>query len=109
VNRVNSVNPPDNNEKGAETPSPNLTLASKKGEVGLETRPDYADVLGMPADDAIQIWQSVGAPVVHLGPGENCLDLAKLLSRPGVLERHLETVRTWLEKRTNKLGEPGQC
>jgi 5S rRNA maturation endonuclease (ribonuclease M5) len=39
-------------------------------------------VLGMPVEKAIEIWRSEGAPVIHLGAGENCQDLAKLLSNP---------------------------
>lgn len=39
-----------------------------------------------------------GAPVIHLGPGVNCLDLEKLLSRPDVAREHLEAVRAWLQQ-----------
>jgi len=67
-----------------------------------------SQLLGMTKEQAIAIWDKQGRPVIHLGPGENCFDLEKLLSNPDVLDRHLEAVRTWLEKRTNKLGEPRQ-
>jgi hypothetical protein len=64
--------------------------------------------LVMVKEDVLALWGREGAPVIHLGPGENCFDLEKLLSNPSVLDRHLEAVRQWLEKRTNKTGEPGQ-
>ncbi|MFC1875175.1 DUF3631 domain-containing protein [Chloroflexota bacterium] len=54
--------------------------------------------LGMPVSEALKIWTAEGKPVMHLGDGENCEDLAKLLSNPGVSERHLKTIRAWLEK-----------
>jgi len=55
-------------------------------------------VLGMPVEKTIELWRSEGAPIIHLGPGENCLDLAKLLSNPDVSERHLKAIRAWLDK-----------
>jgi hypothetical protein len=54
-------------------------------------------VLGMPIEKALEIWTVEGKPVIHLGSGENCEDLEKLLS-PDCLERHLEAVRAWLNK-----------
>ena len=72
-------------------------LASKKHES------DYAAVLGMPVDDAIEVWRSVGAPIIHLGPGVNCLDLVKLLSEPDLTPEHLEAVKAWLQE--HKGGE----
>ena len=59
---------------------------------------DYTAVLGMTREDAIKLWRSGGTPVIHLGPGVNCLDLEKLLSRPDVASEHLEMVRTWLQQ-----------
>lgn len=55
-------------------------------------------ILSMPFEKAIEIWRSEGAPLIHLGPGENCLDLQKFLSHPNVSELHLQAVKTWLEK-----------
>ena len=46
----------------------------------------------------------VFTPVIHLGAGENCDDLAKLLSNSGVSNHHLKAVRAWLEKRNPKPG-----
>jgi hypothetical protein len=58
---------------------------------------DYATVLGMPLEDAIHLWQSAGAPIIHLGPGENCFDLEKLLCNSDVKREHLEAVKCWLD------------
>ena len=52
----------------------------------------------MPVEKAIEVWRSEGAPVIHLGPGENCFGLEKLLSNSDIKREHLEAVRTWLEK-----------
>jgi hypothetical protein len=58
---------------------------------------DYAALLGMPLEDAIGLWQSAGAPIIHLGSGENCNDLEKLLSNSDVKREHLEAVKCWLD------------
>ena len=55
-------------------------------------------ILGMPIEKAIEVWRSEGAPVIHLGPGENCTDLENMLSNPDVSESHLKAVRLWLDK-----------
>jgi len=67
--------------------------------------PDYTAALGMPVEDALTVWRSKGAPVIHV-PDGNIFDLAKFLAEPGAPESHLEAVRTWLEKHT---GGNGQC
>ena len=54
-------------------------------------------VLGMSVEDAIGLWQAAGAPVIHLGPGENCFDLAKLLSNSDIKHEHLDAVRRSLD------------
>jgi hypothetical protein len=53
-------------------------------------------ILGMTLKQAIAIWERKGRPVIHLGPGENCLDLERLLRHPDVNQRHLAAVREWL-------------
>jgi len=63
------------------------------------------DVLGVPVDQALELWRQHGAPVIHLSQGVNCLDLGKLLSRRDVSPEHLKAVRAWLQE--NKGGE--QC
>jgi hypothetical protein len=131
----------DINRVEVETTSPNLTLASKKGEVGpgesstkefvptddwqevapstavppgLEIRMDLGSgknyvrkppvtdqhevALGMPMEKAIELWRAEGAPIIHLGPGENCFDLEKLLANSDVADRHLEAVKVWLQQ-----------
>jgi len=86
-------------EYGVKPYSPNSPLASKRGELDPETTPlHYTAVLRMPVKDAIEIWRSAGAPVIHLGPGVNCLDLGKLLARTDVSPEHLEAVKVWLQK-----------
>jgi len=63
------------------------------GDLNLET------ALGMPVSEALKIWRSEGAPVIHLGPGENCLDLEKLLANKDVKPEHLLAVADWLRQR----------
>jgi len=60
---------------------------------------DTEEKLGMGREEALALWTSEGKPVIHLGPGENCLDLEKLLSHRDINERHLAAIREWLEKR----------
>ena len=60
---------------------------------------DTEEKLGMDREEALSLWAKEGKPVIHLGPGENCLDLEKLLSHRNINERHLAAVREWLEKR----------
>jgi hypothetical protein len=79
--------------------SPNSPLDTKTGELAKKTPLHYAAVLGMPVEDAIKLWRSEGAPVTHLGPGVNCLDLGKLLARPDVSPEHLEAIKVWLQKK----------
>jgi len=55
----------------------------------------------MPVDEAIKLWRSHGKPIIHLGPGENCFDLEKLLAGPLLNRDHLESVRTWLDRVSN--------
>ncbi len=59
-------------------------------------------VLGMPFEKAIGIWRSHGAPVIHLGPGENCFDLEELLDNQDIKPEHLEAVAEWLRQRTGQ-------
>jgi hypothetical protein len=59
-----------------------------------------AEALGMSIEQALSVWTKEGKPVIHLGPGENCFDLEKLLSHRHVHERHLAAVKEWLAKKT---------
>jgi hypothetical protein len=60
---------------------------------------DTEENIGMSLEEAIALWTVEGKPVVHLGPGENCFDLEKLLSHRNINERHLAAIKEWLEKR----------
>lgn len=53
-------------------------------------------VLSMTLKQAVAIWEAKGRPVIPLGPGESCFDLACLLDRKEINERHLAAVRQWL-------------
>lgn len=61
-------------------------------------RSDIAEMLGMPVDQAIDIWTKAGKPVIHLYPGENCYGLDTLLSHSDILPRHLEAIKDWLSE-----------
>jgi hypothetical protein len=96
-------------------PSPKSgNLASKMGTVTPLTDDDtppcttdpHESAIGLPVAEAIEIWRSEGASVIHLGPGENCFDLSKLLSRPDLPERHSEAVKAWLQQHK---GGKEQC
>jgi len=65
---------------------------------GQETNP-LEDFLHMTREQIVDIWEEEGKPVIHLGHGENCFDLEKMLSHCDINERHLSAVREWLEKR----------
>tara|TARA_B100000315_G_C14540971_1_gene570847 strand:+ start:165 stop:1121 length:957 start_codon:yes stop_codon:yes gene_type:complete len=60
---------------------------------------DYASVLGMPIENVIELWHSVGAPIIHLSQGVSCADLGKLLSQTDVSPENLEALRAWLQER----------
>lgn len=60
---------------------------------------DLEEALGMSKEAALAIWHRHGSPIVHLGPGENCMDLEKLLNAKWVKPEHLEKVRDWLNKK----------
>jgi len=55
--------------------------------------------LGMTVEQALSVWEEADKPIIHLGPGENCFGLEKLLSHRNVNDRHLAAVRQWLEER----------
>jgi putative DNA primase/helicase len=65
---------------------------------GDRNRDSVADALGMTKKEALAIWDREGRPLIHLGPGVNCLDLRKLLSREDTPPEHFKAVKTWLEK-----------
>ena len=81
--------------KGSESP---------KGFVG-ESENEVSKALGMSIEKAIAVWTSEGKPIIHLGPGENCFGLEKLLSHRDINERHLIAVKKWLEEKAGKHEE----
>jgi len=46
---------------------------------------------------ALQFWETEGKPIIHLGPSENCFDLALLLSHSTVKSSHLVAVLSWMD------------
>ena len=60
---------------------------------------DHETALGMSVSEALKIWTAKGAPVIHLGSGENCFDLEKLLANKDVKPEHLLAVADWLRQR----------
>ena len=60
--------------------------------------PDLKQVLGMTLEQALAIWDKQGRPIIHLGPGENCHDLAKLLEQRNIKLEHLSAIGEWLQK-----------
>jgi len=78
-----------------------------KGSKGLKGFPDdmeidISDALGMSRAEAVSVWTEAGKPIIHLGPGENCFGLDKLLSHRDINDRHLAVVKNWLEERKGK-------
>jgi len=59
---------------------------------------DTEKKLGMSIKEVLAVWTAEGKPVIHLGPGENCFDLEKLLSHRNINERHLAAIKSWLEQ-----------
>lgn len=59
---------------------------------------DLEQVLGTTIEQALAIWDKQGRPVIHLGLGENCLDLAKLLGQRAIKQQHLSAIKEWLEQ-----------
>jgi len=97
---------PQNNPSHA-SPLSDMKIGEGEGSEGCEASflgvenqavDRYEAILGMPVEDTIKLWRSEGAPVIHLGPADNCLDLEELLSWPDVNERQLLAIKRWLEK-----------
>jgi hypothetical protein len=120
VSQVSLVSAPDT--KQADTINPDLAGCPPKCPPNSEASPDVtadtkdgADTifetadedrvllgLGMTVEQALSIWRAEGKPVVHLGPGENCLDLEKLLRNRDINERHIAAIKVCLEERIGK-------
>jgi hypothetical protein len=56
---------------------------------------------GLFPDDLLQFWISQGRPIIHLGDGENCEDLERLIS--GVVnERQNSAIKLWYEEKKRR-------
>ena len=73
----------------------------------LESRGDLEDhdglidygslpLLGLTADQVIEIWRTERSPVILLSQCETCRDLAKTLSNNTVNEAHIKAITEWL-------------
>jgi len=58
---------------------------------------DMLNALGITVTEAVELWRSDGAQVIHLGSGENCFDLETLLNNQNAKPEHIEAVKAWLE------------
>jgi len=88
---------PPNSEAG-----PDVKADTKDGADTILDKASHTVVLqelGMTVEKALALWTKEGRPIIHLGPGENCFDLKKMLSRRDINERHLAAVREWLVER----------
>ena len=65
--------------------------------MGSESGGRYDSILGMSVSEVLKVWETEGKPVIELGPGESCPGIDKLLSKPGVQERHLKAIRMWAD------------
>ena len=78
-----------------------INQISFKTEFSLKTDEQVNNIetaLGMPANKVLSIWTGEGKPVIHLGPGENCFGIDKLLSNNIVSERHLIAIKEWVNE-----------
>jgi hypothetical protein len=88
---------PPNIEASSDVKADTMDGADTILEKGNHDR--YVTELGMTVGQVLSIWEEAGKPIIHLGPGENCFGLEKLLSHRDINERHLEAVKHWLEER----------
>lgn len=96
--RLTPIETPLSTDSEAKNTGVDMLTPSTDGDIPPHTPTnDYTAVLGMPVEGAIELWQSAGAPVIHLGPGENCFDLEKLLSNSDTKREHLDAVRRSLD------------
>jgi hypothetical protein len=93
VDRVDTVNNKRVNDSSLKNGTVNILTSLTSDSIS-----PTPDVLGMPVEKTIELWHREGGPVIHLGPEENCFDLAELLSNPNVKPEHLLAVKAWLEK-----------
>lgn len=80
--------------EGGEYSSPHLKAYREELS---KTDSTLEEMIGMSREEAIRIWKSQGAPVIHLGVGENCFELSKLVS-DNPSPKHLEIIAQWLKQ-----------
>ena len=117
VVKVSLVSAPDTEQ--ADTITPDLAECPPKCPPNFEAGPDvkadtkdgtdtildkgshtrFLPELGVTVDKALALWIEAGKPAIHLGPGENCFDMEKLLSHRDINPRHLAAIRDWLVKK----------
>ena len=91
TNRADSADGADSIYTDKGKPEDNEVVAANQREI--------AHLIGMGIEQALDVWSSEGKPVIHLGPGETCFDLSRLLSRHSINPRHITAVRDWLARR----------
>jgi hypothetical protein len=80
-------------------------LTDDSSVINENSEVDWREIsVGMSLQDAVKVWHSAGAPLIHMGPGENCEDLEALLSNPDISTKHIEVIRLWLIKQPNRKG-----
>jgi len=77
----------------------------KVSKVSVEDRGkvDVTEILGMPVEQALDVWIKAGKPVIHLYPGESCYGLDTLLSHTDILPRHLLAIKDWLSQQMTQV------
>lgn len=82
-----------NNFEAKKMTTPKDLATSNSEEIVPEDGP--TPCLIQPREKTIKLWVSKGRPLIHLGPGENCQDLEKLLSNENILTKHIEAINKW--------------
>ena len=102
TSKANNYRGDDLKDDGSNMPLENPSITSKYSVDGLrDSLPSKVeDALGMTTEKAIKIWERQGAPVIHLGIGENCFDLPKLLAN-NPSPKHLRVIAWWLKEHGN--------
>jgi len=102
-----ATNGADSIEKEASYCPPYCPPSAEAGSTSEADTADGADSnrqdkgnreLDLDVDSLLSVWANEGKPVVHLGPGENCFDLEKLISRRDISDKHLNAIKNWLDK-----------
>jgi hypothetical protein len=84
---------------------PKLKSVSPRSEDSPET---IEQLLGTSIEKAVSIWESNGAPVIHLGLGENCFNLRQLLSSDNPNPKNLKVIAEWLKNNKTEVNSPDE-